>query len=70
MVAVLTDTEEYSIFEMLSDTNFEVGDEISWNENHPSMHTMIANLTKGEQVEVFFQNHWVSKNDLERQLLY
>ncbi|MEW7292114.1 hypothetical protein [Aquimarina sp. 2304DJ70-9] len=57
MVKVLTDDDSYSIFEMLSDDNFEIGDEVFWEEHNPLGHADISNLTKGEMAEVFFQDH-------------
>lgn len=70
MVAVLTETEQYSVFEMLSDTTFGIGDEVSWEELHPQGHANIKNASKGETIEVYFQNHWISQDGLEKQLLY
>ncbi len=69
MVAVLTDTEGYSIFEILSDDNFEIGDEVVWNENHPLGDCEIDNVTQDEKQEVYFQNHHVSSESLKK-LLY
>ncbi len=69
MVAVDTD-EGYSIFEMLDDDTFEVGDEVSWSEHNPLGGADIINHTQGERYEVYFQNHWVSSEQLDQQLLF
>jgi hypothetical protein len=69
MVAVATETEDYSVFEILSHGPFEIDDEVSW-EGRPLAHHPIQNHTKGETVDVYFQNHWVHKDQLRQQLLY
>lgn len=69
-VAVDTNVCGYTIFEMLADTNFNTGDKVSWSDDQTLGHDMINNLTKGEIVEVFFQNHMVSRANLAKQLLY
>ena len=70
MVAVLTENGDFSIFEMLGDDNFEKGDEVFWKNDTALGSEKIRNATKGETMEVFFQNHWVPKNQLRQQLLY
>lgn len=57
MVKVLTEDNTYSIFEILSDDNFEIDDEVFWEEHNPLGHADLTNLTKEETVEVFFQDH-------------
>lgn len=59
----------YSIIEMLSDDPIEVGDIISWTEHLPEGETVVTNHTQNEKYEVYFQNHWVSRSDLDQQLL-
>lgn len=68
MAAVFTE-ENFSIIELLNE-GIEVGDELSWIAIHPLGSEIISNLTKGERVEVYFQNHWVPKTQLPQQLLY
>ena len=70
MVAVQTQTEGISVFEMLSDDNFELSDEVSWSEDKPLGDCDIRNITKDEIGSVYFQNHWVSKDVLKKQMLY
>ena len=70
MVGVKTENEGFTIFQILSDDNLHLGDELTWDEDHPLGHSDIKNLTTDEQFEVFFENHWVRTNDLKRLLLY
>ena len=70
MVSVKTETEGYSIFEILTDKNLHLGDEMNWDEVHPLGHSKIINLTTNEEFEVYFQNHWVKPEDLRRLLLF
>ena len=69
-VAVSTENGDFSIFELLSQSEVEVGDEVEWLENNPLGHGLIKNLNSNEEIEVFFQNHWVSKDNLHKQLQY
>lgn len=69
MVAVLTDDGDYSIIELLGE-DVEVGDALRWNGDDPLGGETIRNLTQGMAMEVFFQNHYVSKTDLRQQLLF
>ena len=69
MVAVETETGEYSVFELMGD-DVEVGDEVVWNDDYPLGSEEIRNVTQGEVIEVFFQNHCVPKAQLRQQLLY
>jgi hypothetical protein len=68
MVAVETE-EDFSVFEIISSDEVEVGDEISWKEHRPLGRSEIINHTSGERFEVYFQNHWVTKSSLNQQLL-
>jgi len=70
MVAVLTESENFSIFEILTYDNFEIDDEVSWTENHPLGDCKIKNLTKNEMFIAYFQNHWITKDNLRKQMLY
>lgn len=56
-VTVETEDNNISVFEMLSDDNFEIEDILSWKEYEPLGHCKIKNITQNEVVEVFFQNH-------------
>jgi predicted 2-oxoglutarate/Fe(II)-dependent dioxygenase YbiX len=70
MVAVDTHGYGYSIFELLSEAEFEAGDEVAWEDDTTLGSDYVTNVTRGERVEVFFQNHWVSPAQLRQQLLY
>jgi hypothetical protein len=70
MVSVQTESEDFSIFEILGDDNFEIGDEVEWIEEQPLGGSKITNFTQNETSDVFFQNHWVSLANLKKQLLY
>ena len=56
-VYVETEDNSISMFEMLSDDNFEIEDVLSWEEYQPLGHCEIKNITQNEEVEVFFQKH-------------
>lgn len=56
-VTVETEDNNISVFEMLSDDNFEIEDILSWKEYKPLAHCEIKNITQNEVVEVYFQNH-------------
>lgn len=68
MVAVKTDTG-YSIFELMVDMEYEIGDMVSWQPDTACGDTIIKNLTKNRVAKVYFQNHWVHPNQLRQQLL-
>ena len=70
MVAVLTENGDFSIFELTSEEPLEIGDAIEWKDDTSLGHTEINNLTQNRQFEVYFQNHWVSRQQLKQQLLY
>lgn len=56
-VYVSTKDNNISMFELLSDDNFEIEDLLSWEEYEPLGHCKIKNITQNEIVEVFFQKH-------------
>jgi hypothetical protein len=69
LVAVQTEDGDYSIFRLLGGNSVEVGDEVSWAHATCLGSTSISNHTKGENLEVFFQNHNVPKSQAKQQLL-
>ncbi len=69
MVAVLTEEGAYSIIEMLGDDPPEIGDVISWDDDTALGGETVRNRTQGEDYEVYFQNHHVTKGNLRQQLL-
>ncbi len=56
-VYVQTEDDSTSMFEILSDDNFEIGDVVQWKEYEPFGNCEIKNVTQNETVEVFFQSH-------------
>jgi hypothetical protein len=70
MVAVLTEQEDYSIFEMLGYDDFDIGDEVSWIEDNPSGGCEVKNISKNTTIEVLFQNHYISEKNVKQQLLF
>ena len=70
MVAILTENGDFSVFELLGGDPVEEGDEVSWKNDTGLGSEQLRNITQQETYEVFFQNHWVSKNQLSQQLLY
>lgn len=70
MVAVLTEHGDFSIFEILGDDPVEKGDEVRWENDTGLGSEMLTNVTQRETYEVYFQNHWVSTNQLKQQLLF
>lgn len=70
MVAVLTENENYSVFELLGGDPVEVGDVVSWKDDTALGGELLTNHTQGGHFEVYFQNHHVSRPQLKQQLLY
>jgi hypothetical protein len=68
MVAIATD-EVFTIIELLSEFELEVGDSISWSNGFGLGHEIYENLTKNISKKVYVQNHNVSKANLYKQLL-
>ncbi|MCX5805895.1 MAG: hypothetical protein NT010_07495 [Proteobacteria bacterium] len=69
MVGVQTENDDFSVFELLGGDSIEVGDEVSWKDDTSLGSTTLTNITDGSCFEVFFQNHWVPKNQLRQQLM-
>ena len=69
MVAVLTEGGDYSVLELLGD-EVEEGDELVWSGDYPLGGESVKNLTQGVIMDVFFQNHTISKSQMHTQLLY
>ncbi len=70
MVAVLTENGDYSVFELRDEDSVEEGDEVSWENDTVLGSEMLRNITQSETFEVYFQTHWIPKNQLRQQLLY
>ena len=57
---VYVNTEQgISVFEIVSDDNFQVGDSVKWAENNPLGDYHIFNETTGEIQKVHFKSHWM-----------
>lgn len=57
LVYVDTENGDNTIFEIISDDNFESGDRVFWKEHYPLGDCEIFNITKNEKSEVYFQDH-------------
>jgi hypothetical protein len=67
MVSVKTDNG-FSIFELLSHENINVGDKLEWNTDALG-DCQVKNITQDETIEVYFQNHSVAAANVKK-LLY
>ncbi|MEK6282519.1 MAG: hypothetical protein AABN95_19330 [Acidobacteriota bacterium] len=70
MVAIATEDDGYTIIELLSDFELEVGDEMTWGNGHGLGSETYENVTKGTREEVYVQNHAVTIANLRQQLLF
>ncbi|MDD5451757.1 MAG: hypothetical protein PHT49_07695 [Desulfovibrionales bacterium] len=64
-VAVQTENGDFSVFELLASDNVDVGDEVYWKDDTSLGSTILTNMTKAQKIEVYFQNHWVPKQQLK-----
>jgi hypothetical protein len=69
MAAVDTVEDGFTIIELPGE-GIEVGDDLSWSDNHPEGSRTIMNVSKGRTMSVMFQSHGVHKSQLRQQLLY
>jgi hypothetical protein len=69
MVAIKTDDGGYTIIELLSDFELDIGDEMTWADGYALGHEVYKNVTKGTHEEVYVQNHDVNEAILRQQLL-
>lgn len=69
MVAIATKDDGFTIIELLSEFELEIGDFVSWSNGYGLGHEIYENLTKGSSEEVYVQNHAVSQANLRKQLL-
>lgn len=69
MVAIETNGYGYTIIELLSGEDIQVGDQMAWANDTGMGSETYHNITKGTQMDVFVQNHWVPKRQLKQQLL-
>lgn len=69
MVAIATDDDGYTIIEIVSEFEIDLGDEIAWQNGYGLGTETYVNRTKGTRDDVFVQNHSVSASSLRQQLL-
>lgn len=69
MVAIATQDDGYTIIELLSEWNIEVGDSIAWANGYGLGSEVYQNVTRSSREEVYVQNHSVSQSALHQQLL-
>ena len=69
MIAIATEDDGFTIIELTSDWDIEVGDVIAWTNGYGLGSEVYENITKKTQSDVFVQNHAVSKSNLHQQLL-
>ena len=70
MVAIATEDDGYTIIELQSEFELEIGDEMTWQNGYSLGSETYKNVTKGTQQEVYVQNHSVSNASLRQQLLF
>lgn len=68
MVAIQTENGDFSVFELLEDAYFEIGDPVQWRNDTGLGSETLSNHRTNEQFEVFFQNHCVPESNLRKQL--
>jgi hypothetical protein len=69
MVAIDTERYAFTIIELLSDQQIEVGDKMAWRDDTGLGSQDYQNLSKRKVMRVLVQNHWVSQAQLRQQLL-
>jgi hypothetical protein len=69
MVAIATEDDGFTIIELLSNWDVEIGDAFSWESGYCMGPEVYENLTKGSREEVYVQNHAVNQSSLSQQLL-
>ena len=68
MVAIRTEDDGFTIVELLSDWELQVGDEIQWQNDYGLGSEVYENSTKGSRSRVYVQNHAVGPAILRQQL--
>lgn len=69
MVAIATEDDGFTIIELLSHFDLDVGDSIAWANGYGLGSEVYENVSKGVREEVYVQNHAVSRANLRQQLL-
>ena len=68
MVAIKTEDDGYTIIELLSEFELELGDEVAWKNGYGLGSEIYENRSKGTREEVYVQNHAVGESILRQQL--
>lgn len=69
MVAIATEDDGYTIIELLSHFELEIGDQVTWANGYGLGSEDYTNISKGMTKGVYVQNHAVSRSNLRVQLL-
>lgn len=69
MVAISTEDDGFTIVELLSDEGWEVGDIVRWADGHGLGSEVFVNVSQGTRSEVYVQNHGVSTQYMQQQIL-
>ena len=70
MVAIATQDDGFTIIELLSDFELQIGDKIVWRNDYGLGSELYRNATRDLTAEVYVQNHAVHQAHLRRQLLF
>jgi hypothetical protein len=68
MVAIATEDDAYTIVELLSQFELQVGDVMCWQNGYGLGHELYTNQTRGTSEKVLVQNHAVNAAILGEQL--
>lgn len=69
MVAIATEDSGFTIIELTSGWDLQVGDVLAWSNGYGLGFETYENLTQKNSEEVFVQNHDVNMSNLRAQLL-
>ena len=69
MVAIETEDDGFTIIELLSDWDLQIGDAVVWANGYGLGSEVYENRTKRSRAEVYVQNHSVHRAILRQQLL-
>ncbi len=70
MVAVQTESNGFSILEIIGGDPIREGDEVFWENDTGLGHAILSNLSQNLQYEVYFQDHWVGQSQVLSQLIF
>jgi len=70
MVAIETEDDGFTIIELLSGWDLEIGDAVVWTNGYGLGSEVYENRTKQSRSEVYVQNHAVNRAILRQQLLF